>query len=272
MISFTRVAHFQTSPKRYHDKMIPFIIVGHPRSGSTLLREAMAQHSEIKVLGELFHKLENERKNTHFVRKRDGTKVYYQGNSIDALEFLYENVWNSESERYHAVGFKLFGERVQCIGADRLFVRLKEEVKGLHVVHIIRDNLLDMWVSRKKAEQSGVWRVPVLGKVPVPKRALKPIKVDPVNLQKCFETYSKTTRFFERHFRDTHYLAIHYDMLTHDFKQQLEKVFEFFNVKKIDCKMTIKKQNTTPHDDFIINFDELKEYFKLSQYAFCFDQ
>lgn len=60
VISFTRVAHFQTSPKRYHDKMIPFIIVGHPRSGSTLLREAMAQHSEIKVLGELFHKLENE--------------------------------------------------------------------------------------------------------------------------------------------------------------------------------------------------------------------
>jgi LPS sulfotransferase NodH len=252
--------------------MIPFVIVGHPRSGSTLLKEAIAQHHRIRVYGELFHKVENERKNTHCVRKHDGTKVFYEGNTSDALEFLFENVWNSENERYHAVGFKLFGERVQCPGTERLFVRLKEEVKGLHVVHIIRDNLLDMWVSRKKAEQSGVWRVPVLGNAPEAKNAMEPIKADPLSLLKYFEALSKTTQFLERHFRDIKYLAIHYDLLTHEFKEQVKKVFDFLNIKEIDCIMTVKKQNTTPHNEFIINFDELKEYFRLTQYAFCFDE
>lgn len=56
-----------------------------------------------------------------------------------------------------AVGFKLFKEHVRCAGTRRLFSWLAGQYPDLHVIHIVRPNRLDAWVSRQLAKRSGVW-------------------------------------------------------------------------------------------------------------------
>jgi LPS sulfotransferase NodH len=251
--------------------MIPFIVIGHPRSGSTLLKEAIDQHLALKIYGELFHQDENERKNTHFIKKINNEKVYYKGGNEDALNFLFAHIWGDDNSAYHAVGFKLFAERIQCIGADKLFLRLKN-VPNIHVVHIIRENYFDMWVSRKKAEQSGVWRMSVSDEAPISKREIQPIHADPENLMHYFNQLNNNNTFFQRHFKDVPYHAVYYNVLVGKFQEQMDIVYRFLNVKPMICKMTLKKQNINPHQQFILNYDELAAFFKTTQYGLFFNK
>jgi LPS sulfotransferase NodH len=250
--------------------MIPFIVAGHPRSGSTLLKEAIEQHHRVRIYSELFHRVESERKNTHYIGKADGSRVFYPGGESDAMQFLRAHVWSPEAAAHHAVGFKLFAERVQCPGTERLFVRLKAEVQGLRVIHIIRRNFLDMWVSRKKAEQTGVWRVPSIGVEPPPKGGVQGIRANPENLLQHFNQLESATHFLHRHFSDGPYLKIDYGQLIREFQAQMERVFRFLDVEVLDCRMTLRKQNTGLHKQFIQNYDELKQFFQSTKFRHFF--
>jgi LPS sulfotransferase NodH len=247
--------------------MIPFVVIGHPRSGSTLLKEAIDAHPVLKVYGELFHKADAERQKSHCIRKQDGTRVHYEAGERDAIEFLTAHVWSQENSAYQAVGFKLFFERIKCPGSKRLFARLKQEITGLRVIHIIRDNLLDSWVSRKKAEQTGVWRLPATGHVAGPTREIRPIHANPENILRNFEQLDHATQVMARTFRDIPYLAVNYATLVRDFQKEMSAVFCFLDASPIRNRMSVQKQNTAPHRDFISNYDELKEFFANTPYS-----
>lgn len=73
--------------------MKPFIIVGMPRTGSSLLRLSLACLPEIMIARELFHKLESERKNRHFIKKKKTVRYYYKGGDEYAWNEFVEGGW-----------------------------------------------------------------------------------------------------------------------------------------------------------------------------------
>lgn len=248
---------------------IPFLIVGMPRTGSSLLLTSLKQHPNILPYGELFHKLESERKNTHYILYKN-EKIYYPGGDTDAIEFLLEYVWNSENmNKFKAVGFKLFGERVQCVGAEGLFQRLKEEIKGLHIIHIFRENYLDVFISRKKAELTKIWIIPANKDIPLPK--LEPIYVNPEVVKNFFNSMREVDHFFENFFKDCRYMKISYNDLSFKYQETMRKCFEFLGVNPIECVLPLKKLNIQSHRELIKNYDELVEYFRGLEYEKFFN-
>uniref|UniRef100_A0A7V5XFC0 Rhamnosyl O-methyltransferase n=1 Tax=Thermodesulfobacterium geofontis TaxID=1295609 RepID=A0A7V5XFC0_9BACT len=254
--------------------MIPFIILGMPRTGSTFLAASLAQNQDIKVFGEIFHPLESERKNSHYVSKDlNGNTIYYPGGYYDAIKFLYNYIWNDENSKYKAVGFKLFAQRVECKGTEKLFWRLKEEIKDLHIICIERKNLLDVFVSIKKAEQSKIWTIyrHEVDKLETYRKSITPIKVEPEVLKNFFYSYKEVYRFYSDFFKDLPFIKVFYENLVNDL-EEFRKIFDFLGVEPIEVDPVLVKQNVQPHEEFILNFKELKAYFQGTEYEVFFNR
>jgi len=221
---------------------IPFVIVGMPRTGSSLLLLSLKEHPKILAFGELFHKLESERKTSHCVIYKN-EKIPYPGGNVDAIEFLLNYVWNKENmEQYSAVGFKVFAERVECPGTKFLFRRLKEEIPNLHIIHIKRENLLDVFVSRKLAEIMKIWQIPRNSNINMPD--IGKIYVEPNTLQMFFDSMMHVDNFYERFYSDCKYIRVNYDDLLYRYIETMKKCFEFLGVEPIELIPPLKKQNT----------------------------
>lgn len=253
--------------------MKPFIIVGMPRVGSSLLALSLAQSPEIKIYGELFHPLESERKGSHFIETESGEVIFYKGGDEDAIEFLLKNIWNEKNKHFKAVGFKLFAEMVQCQGTKYLFERLKKEIENLRIIIIKRLNLLDVFVSREKAIQTEIWCIFLNQKHLLTDYAskIKPIYVDPKILKDFFDLYIQTYQFYERFFKDLPNIQIIYEEMITNYSQTFNKIFDFLGVKAVEIISPLIKQNTQKHQEFIINYLELKEYFKDTPYSKFFN-
>lgn len=253
--------------------MIPFILLGMPRTGSSLLHFALKQHPQIKIYGELFHKNESERINTHFI-DYEKEKIYYKGGDEDAIEFLKKYVWNEENKKFNAVGFKLFAERIECEGTKFLFKRLKAEIKNLHIIVIKRLNLLDVFVSRKKAEQSKIWNIDLTQKDLLVKYEMniKPIHVSPENLMKFFNSYEEVYNFYKSFFSDLPYIEVIYEELITNFDEIIKKISNFLNINFYKLQQSLVKLNLKPHQEFIVNYSELKAFFKNTKYEHFFQR
>ena len=120
--------------------MRPFVVVGMPRTGSTLLTTGIAQHPEAKCYGELFHPSDYERAHAHALQV-NGEWIHFDPNREDAIEFLQNNVFCERDAATKAVGFKLLGDYVYGPGSEKLLLRMRKELPGLQVVHITRTKL-----------------------------------------------------------------------------------------------------------------------------------
>src|SRR4051812_45946380 len=73
-------------------RVLPFIIVGMPRTGSTLVVSSLQQHPNLTVHEELFHFTEAERAMRHAISHRNAS-IYFDANGGDALGFLKDYVF-----------------------------------------------------------------------------------------------------------------------------------------------------------------------------------
>jgi|GEM_PF-2509288 len=251
--------------------MIKFILVGHPRTGSTLFRELMNQNPQVQMYSELFHPNELERKTTHAIPTDQGT-IYYNNPKEDAFDFLKREVWNyKNSERYDAVGFKLFSERVQTEGTERFFARIKDEFGDVKIIHLVRDNLLDVWVSRKLAEKSGVWRLQIDAQRDAYDKVDR-IDIDPEELGKFFENTSMMTDFFRRHFSGTGYIEVNYDKLVATPQNEIDRMHRFLDVLPHSVQIHLQKQNKRPLIETVTNYHEIAARFEQSPYSSFFSR
>ncbi|GGX11069.1 Stf0 family sulfotransferase [Undibacterium macrobrachii] len=247
-----------------------FIVVGMPRTGSTLLQTTLAQHPQIKMYGELFHRVKVEREGPHAINE-DGSKIFFDEENDDAIDFLRKNVWNEKNSEYGAVGFKLFGERVDCIGTEKLFLRLREAFPSLKFIHIERSDLLACWVSREAAKKTGQWVDASTKDSAGDKKNVNDLRVtaNPIALESFFQSYIEVNSFLRSDFfPKANYLHVDYEQLSSEFETVSMSVFDFLGLPQISVQPATRKQRQLSAEEQIQNIEDVRRYFALSKYAF----
>lgn len=240
-----------------------FIILGRPRTGSTLLRSLLNSHSKILVLGELF------RKGTHIGWDMPG---YGQNSRLLSLvtnapaRFLQKEVFHSYPKGIAAVGFKMFYHHAETGPQKEIWPHLSGR-KDIKIIHITRKNILKTHLSLVRALETGQWYASK-------KNALKdpgPVHLD---CQSCREAFIKTEKEemeFDRFFSGHPKIRVTYEDLTKDRHGEMVKIFNFLGVAYEDTAPSIVKQSGRPLDEMIENYHVLKKEFKNTRWKYFFE-
>jgi LPS sulfotransferase NodH len=247
----------------------PFIVVGLPRTGSSLLITTIQQHPAILTYSELFHPVVTERSGTHAIR-RDGAALYFDDQSGDPIEFLKRWVWTDGNADRRAVGFKVFAEYVRADSTRRLFERLRDEIAGLTVLHIRRVNYLDVYLSRLVASKTGSWISYSEGDPLTRNAGDIRLAVSPEAATRFFQAMVQADAYIEEVFRGECYLTIDYGNLCRNIQEQVDAIFGFLGVETRPVTPAIQKQLTARKEDIIVNYENLVRHFSGTPYEAFF--
>ena len=149
--------------------MIKFCILTTQRSGSTWLKQLLDSHPQVKALGEPFL----------WRKERPGWKdtvidYYYNYKTHNFgirpwIIFQYLNLLNSYPGDHQAIGFKLMYN--QLVLRPEILVKLA--LDGYKVIHLVRENYLDIAISRASRKKNNVAHLESENKIKI-----KPVTLD----------------------------------------------------------------------------------------------
>jgi LPS sulfotransferase NodH len=155
---------------------------------------------------------------------------------------------------------------------NQIWPHLRDD-KELHIIHLLRRNLLKAHISQSLARHSGQWRsgVPRSNEPADPINQNLPIQLDYDELLQDFER----TRSFEMQcvedFKDHPTLNLWYEELTQAIPEHVNDVQEFLGLDPLPLAPSTRKQDRRPLDDRIENYVELKRRFAGSEWAEFFE-
>ena len=207
-----------------------FIIICPARSGSTMLRMMIREHSKIECKGEII--------------------VPHKVNRGESLEYFQDNVF--EKKGVSGFKFKYMQFLIQ-------YPEVREEIiksKDIKIIHLVRKNLIKRFISQKIAGHTDTTLIFEAGKVPEQIGH----KIDFVRLiediEKHEEEEEKIRKIFKGHKVFTVYYEDFYPVINKKVSKNLQ---EFFGVEPINLKPTTKKINSDALKDIIINYKEIRE-------------
>lgn len=215
-----------------HQEYKKFIILSRSRSGTNLLLSLLNSHPNIRVDDEIFQ-------NT---------------GKIDFRERL-QHVFSKQPYYVKARGFKIFYYHPLDEQNDALWDTLIN-MKDLHVVHLVRKNVLRAIVSQKIALSDGIW----LSEKPYDHetRQKKKIVLDPESIDREIKKTAMWKSRREANFKEHAVLNVFYEDLSENHDEQFKIVCSFLNVEYKKPKTNLKKQNPEKLSDLIAGYEELK--------------
>jgi LPS sulfotransferase NodH len=271
--------------------MVKFILLNHPRSGSTLMTAALMQHPSIKMFGEVFSNDKDDRR-TAFLpfdeifgfKEKDlpdgaltteGTrrsvklarflvKDYY-GDSMDGATFLQEKIFQTPpQEECLAVGFRIFYDHARgSTNALKVWDYLLDN-KDVHVIHLRRRNLLEAYLSFHIASLTEKWAQRIWEA-----RSSQPpqVTLEPHACQVFFEKTIGYQDHLLKAFAEHPLLALEYERDIYlQFHDTMEKIQSFLQVPYQTLQAVLQKQAHYTIQDKISNYKELKTYFQATPY------
>jgi LPS sulfotransferase NodH len=217
-----------------------FTIIGWPRSGTTLLSDALTQHPDVICCNELFHRDAATRK------AEDRIGRPWNG-SEDTAEFVESFVWPLPFE---ATGFKLLYDQARNTNVwDYLESRC-----DVVILHVVRDNTLACYASGKKAQTTGKWH----SQIPLDQT---PVTITPDEAWYQFRLHDRLYRDVEHRFRRHRVHRVYYEDLCDDFAATLEAMYAALGVGPFDARPRLAKLATTPLRDRVANWNDLRAEF-----------
>jgi LPS sulfotransferase NodH len=249
---------------------VKFILLGHPRSGSTLVTVALQSHPDIRMFGELFHPEFQNRLIAYqwgIQRRPSGqmfperTKAWCYTEHQEGDRFLEELVFGDSSpDCPPAIGFKFFYDHAQDARARSAWSYLcrHEEVR---IVHLVRENLLDCLLSTRTAERTAVWEVEIDDPVPAEP---SPFAISPAECDAYFDWMIKLRRQAEAQlFGNRQILQLTYEQnIRTDFGNAMRRIQEFLGVTPTSLSPRLQKQSRSPAQARIENYSELSRHFE----------
>ncbi len=248
--------------------MTPFYVLTTQRSGSTVLIRTLDEHPSIFCAGELFFPGEGIHhqewqypffgkrliKNRQFLNLINYPFFPYRVNSH--LHNFYKNATDKNDG---AVGFKLmFGQYKLAPNSFKLALSQKK------CILLVRENLLDMAVSKIKAKTSKVYHL--AGESDI--QPNEKIFIAPVVLEKSLIKLAKKNKKINQ-FQAENILKIDYDELF-DWKKLSYKIAVFLEVEMVELSPVLKKLTTKPLIETIENYNELKSFFSATEFSIFF--
>jgi LPS sulfotransferase NodH len=227
-----------------------FMILTHPRSGSTLLADGLNSLPSIVSYGELFTPNYVDYMVSGY---RDTQVMRYLRRKFPA-RFLSEFVYGPYSPHIRAVGFKLFPEHFDYKPEFLPGRRWLLENPELVVLRLVRRNLLKYYVSLELARHTKVWRI----REPSRKAPEMTIRLDPEKAEREFIQRSTRDEAYRTLFAKHQILDLTYEDLEIDSAECFRRVLAFLGLEPQPVKVGLHKQETRALPEIIENYDELR--------------
>jgi LPS sulfotransferase NodH len=124
------------------------------------------------------------------------------------------------------------------------------------LIHIKRENKLDVYLSLVRAQLSGQWVADTPDGTP-----MGPVRLDPECCAKAFEQSETDDRFIENELPQTNMLILDYDLMVRQMDWHLERLQAHLGLEQRRISPDIHKQRRGALRDSIANYDELRERF-----------
>lgn len=248
--------------------MVRFILLAHGRCGSSLITESLARHPEVRVGGELFHCEEEPRRRAF--RPLNGTESathhesrHYRSGT-NAARFLEHDVFH-ERPGIRAVGFKMFYVHARSNANEREAWNYLLTNNDIRVIHLIRTNMLESYISLRVASITGEWERPRDSSAP---RVEAPtLELEPKVCEAHFNQELAWRQWGRESFRHHPFLEIEYDKdVCTRFQAVMNEIQDFLDIARLPASQLLEKQSRRSTREAIINFDELKNYFQHTLY------
>jgi len=227
--------------KTRSDPDVKFAIVGNRRTGTSHLVSLLDSHPEVACWdGEIF----------------DVGEAFESSLYEDPASFLREIVFRV---RAHAVGFKLLAPAMERV-VD-VWALLKES--SIRIVHVRRANLLDVYISYRLASLNQAFTC-WYGDYHTAQ-----FKADYEECLTWFEACMSHDRLIKAKAQECNIprLEIEYSELV----ACQDRVLDFIGVSRHPLSSRLAKQRESRQSDIILNYQELKDRFAKSEWAWCFD-
>ncbi|MGH7137567.1 MAG: hypothetical protein ACREHD_17615, partial [Pirellulales bacterium] len=252
-------------------------ILSCPRTGSNLLAGALRDHPAVKVFGELMNRTSGVAIN----ELRETFPDCDYGHGEHAARMLTEWVFNPARHAPHvrAAGFKLFYDQGrEDDAAFSVWTALLSD-PAVHVLHVIRQNLLEVLVSLRTALATDVWAVArdaeggftsygnQGARSHQPERLPARFAISPDDAEAFFRAVAAEREWVCRAFQDHPYLAVHYVPLAQEFADSTTNVFRFLRLPDQHVTPSLVRQSRSTPREQVENYEELKAYFRRSIFA-----
>ena len=216
-----------------------FLIVGLPRSGTTLLHTYLNNHPDIWSHGE-----------TDITTFQDPEQI--------------KNLFSPYPANIKAVGAKILLPAGGNFEVERIIKDLDDSEHPPNYIFLYRENLLRWYISLKIAERTHQWSVSDNQKA-IPLH-LKQIEVDTKNLIQDFNQAQQNIVCYKKLFHKRREMVISYEELVHNPEVKLLEVQEFLGVHPVKLKSLLKKQNPELLPRLVLNFKEVTEVLRRTSY------
>jgi len=238
-----------------------FIIIAHARSGSSMLIGALREHPQIMGFGEIFHPKEI----TFNIQDYDNNSVHLLNlRNNYPLEFLNHFIFSSYKDQIKAVGFKVFPEQIDNHSFCSIWQWLNQH-RDVKIIFLTRQDLLATHTSRLIARKDGKYGIRT-----EEQRSTTTVKIDPKNLLEELEKRKYYNEEVKKYVKDHEFMEITYEELTQNISYYLTKIQEFIGVDVHDLTVKSIKQETRSLENVIENYDELKLFFKATEWEYFF--
>jgi LPS sulfotransferase NodH len=250
--------------------MVKFILLGQGRSGSSLITEALAEHPDVRVAGEVFHADEKGRRLAFEGLNGDGpcgaSEAQYYRDGADAWEFLERVVFRAPSPGgVRAAGFKMFYLHARRNPAEKRAWSYLIANDDVRVIHLIRENMLESYISLRVAFLTGEWER--LKGTNTQRKEQPLLRLEPKECEVYFNQELVWRKWAGKSFSSHPFLEIKYEGdVCARFVEVMDEIHDFISVPRRRARQLLEKQAQRPPREAVTNYDELKEYFRYTLY------
>ncbi|MFB6231480.1 MAG: Stf0 family sulfotransferase [Salinibacter sp.] len=247
-----------------HTEYTPFIILGHGRTGSTMLVSMLQSHPKCVCYSELFHPHSPKwfYEHINFLHGKDGLRN--EGHD----KFLKKYVYKRTPTSIKAVGFKVLycnineGSATSMSGEGEIkrTLRYMKDI-GVKVIHIKRKNKLKRFVSMKMANKRKKWVIKKRGGISDRTK----INVDTEEMLRSMERHFKLEKEKEKIFSCFDYINVSYENLCEK-KDDIEKIQNFLGLPVRSLRASTARTRRRSLREVIENYGEVIEALRSTKY------
>ena len=242
-----------------------FVVLCHARTGSNLICGSLSEHPQIRMLGEIFHPTEEQRRQN---AGHDGNPGRHYRDGEDGARYLAREVYGASSEPdIRAAGFKMFYDYARWEVPMRTAWDYLLADHDIRFLLLTRRNLLECLVSHEVALRTDRWRVPAGEPAPT-KIDLAPFPLDAERCHAYFDRILTWRTWAAEALRSHPVLSLEYESdLDAHFPATMSRVFEFLDVAPAAAEPQTARQRTKSPAQQLSNFDELRSHFRHTPYT-----
>lgn len=248
--------------------MIRFILLGPGRCGSSLINESLAEHPEVRMGGELFHCEEGSRlqafRPLNGNDPANGHEPRHYRSGADPATFLEQEVF-CPRPGVRAVGFKMFYVHSRRNQNERQAWDFLLSNRDIRVIHLIRENMLESYISLRIAFITGEWER--FSGSTAPRREQPRLKLEPKACEAHFNQELAWRQWARTQFRDHPFLEIEYQRdVCGRFESVMSEIQSFLEISPRPARKRLEKQAQKSPREATTNYEELKDYFRFTLY------